>query len=109
MNLHFSLLITSLFVLVRTDGNEIKETNFAIESSKRIVNSSYTTDKFVQTKGMCAMMCTFDEKCCAACYNDATSTCRLDTSEQCCVDTEVVDGWEVLKKGSYHKITYVLK
>ncbi|XP_063425139.1 perlucin-like protein [Mytilus trossulus] len=99
MNLHFSLMITSLFVLVWADGNKIKGTKFAIESGERIVyNSSYTTDKFVETKGMCAMMCTLDEKCCAACYNDETSICRLDTSEHCCVDTEVVDGWEGLKR-----------
>ncbi|XP_071160569.1 macrophage mannose receptor 1-like [Mytilus edulis] len=100
MNLHFCFVITSLFMLVRIEGHKINGTKFAIESGKRVVYSAYTTDQFVETKGTCAMMCTLDEKCCAACYNDETSICRLDTSEHCCVDIEVVNGWEVFKRES---------
>ncbi|CAC5414617.1 unnamed protein product [Mytilus coruscus] len=100
MNVQFSLLTTSLFMSVRIEGNKINGTKFAIDNDKRIVFSAYTTDQRVTTKGMCAMMCISEEKCCTASYNYATSTCRLDTSEHCCVDIEVVDGWEVFKRES---------
>ncbi|CAC5414612.1 MRC [Mytilus coruscus] len=50
---------------------------------------------------MCAIRCFSEEKCCVASYFKSLSTCRLDTSENCCVDMEIVDGWETFKTDKY--------
>ncbi|VDI39190.1 Hypothetical predicted protein [Mytilus galloprovincialis] len=50
---------------------------------------------------LCAIRCFSEEKCCAASYDTSTSICRLDTSENCCVDKEIVDGWETFKTDKY--------
>ncbi|CAG2187640.1 unnamed protein product [Mytilus edulis] len=50
---------------------------------------------------MCVIRCLSHEKCCEASYDISTSICRLDTSENCCVDMEIVDGWETFKTDIY--------
>lgn len=105
MKVPFCLLMTSLFVSIRTEENNVNGSKFAIENGKRVVASTYNTE-FATTKVMCAMMCISEAKCCEASYNNATYICRLDTSENCCVTMENFDGWEVIKKKNM--VIYVL-
>ncbi|CAG2187645.1 CLEC3A [Mytilus edulis] len=85
----------------KTERIVINEGSFSVVNKKRIVDSEFTTDQVVTTKMMCAIRCFSEEKCCTASYDPSTSTCRLDTSENCCVDIEIVDGWETFKTDKY--------
>ncbi|XP_071175583.1 macrophage mannose receptor 1-like [Mytilus edulis] len=79
----------------------INEASFSVLNKKRIVDSEFTTDQVVDTKMLCAIRCSSEEKCCVASYDTSTSICRLDTTENCCVDIEIVDGWETFKTDKY--------
>ncbi|CAC5374578.1 Fibrinogen-like protein A,Ryncolin-4,Angiopoietin-related protein 7,Angiopoietin-related protein 1,Ficolin-3,Ficolin-1-B,Techylectin-5A,Ficolin-2,Ryncolin-1,Tenascin-R,Fibrinogen-like protein 1,Angiopoietin-1,Tenascin-X,Fibrinogen C domain-containing protein 1-A,Tenascin-N,Ryncolin-3,Tenascin,Fibroleukin,Fibrinogen C domain-containing protein 1,Ryncolin-2,Angiopoietin-related protein 6,Angiopoietin-related protein 2,Angiopoietin-2,Microfibril-associated glycoprotein 4,Ficolin-1-A,Ficolin-1,Fibrinogen C dom len=46
-------------------------------------------------------MCLSDQQCCLASYSKAASTCRIDTSEQCCIETETLDEWRLIHHNSY--------
>ncbi|CAG2257171.1 unnamed protein product [Mytilus edulis] len=79
----------------------INEASFSVLNKNRVVVSEFTTDQVVDTKMLCAIRCSSEEKCCVASYDTSTSICRLDTSENCCVDIEIVDGWETFKTDKY--------
>lgn len=105
MKVLFCLLMTSLFGSIKTEENKVNGAKFDVENGKRVVLSSNLIDELGVSKVMCAMMCISEAKCCEASYNHATFICRLDTSENCCVTMETVDGWHVIKNGICGKIT----
>ncbi|CAG2196643.1 unnamed protein product [Mytilus edulis] len=54
-------------------------------------------------------MCLSDPQCCLASYSKGASTCRIDTSERCCGETETLDEWRFIQRHSYHNCTINLK
>ncbi|CAG2196658.1 unnamed protein product [Mytilus edulis] len=94
-------LITTLnFSLV----NAIDEETFETKGSTIIVQTENTTDVYCQSIIGCADMCLSDPQCCLASYSKAASTCRIDTSERCCAETETLDEWSLIQRKSYQRI-----
>ncbi|CAG2213927.1 unnamed protein product [Mytilus edulis] len=48
-------------------------------------------------------MCLSDPQCCVASYSKGASTCRIDTSERCCVASETFDEWSLIQRNSYQR------
>ncbi|XP_052065908.1 perlucin-like protein [Mytilus californianus] len=46
----------------------------------------------------CVRRCASLDQCCVASYSDDTSTCVLDQSGSCCIDTLIEIGWRTIKK-----------
>ncbi|CAG2255846.1 LAYN [Mytilus edulis] len=44
------------------------------------------------------MMCSSQEKCRVASFSEQTSTCRLDTTDNCCVATDIDVGWSTIAR-----------
>ncbi|XP_052067182.1 perlucin-like protein [Mytilus californianus] len=54
----------------------------------------------------CAHICLSDHHCCMASFSKGTSTCRIDSSGRCCVETKTLEGWRSIQRNSYLPITY---
>ncbi|CAG2206481.1 unnamed protein product [Mytilus edulis] len=50
---------------------------------------------------VCAMLCSYQDKCCVASFEKLTSSCWMDTSENCSVSTYTVTGWNVMHRRLY--------
>ncbi|CAG2213935.1 unnamed protein product [Mytilus edulis] len=81
--------------------NAIDEETFKTKGRTRIVQTENTTDVYCKSIIGCADMCLSDQQCCFASYSKGASTCRIDTSERCFVETETLDEWTLIHHNSY--------
>ncbi|CAG2256712.1 unnamed protein product [Mytilus edulis] len=75
-----------------------RDPRFTITRNRTVTSSHYTTDVFSESHLMCAMMCSSQDKCCVASFSQETSICRLDTTDNCCVATDMDVGWSTVAK-----------
>ncbi|CAG2204147.1 unnamed protein product [Mytilus edulis] len=75
---------------------------FQTEGSTRAIRSLSTSDFHCKSLLICAQTCLSNRQCCVASFSKETSTCRLDISEKCCIDTETKDGWRTIRRKNYH-------
>lgn len=96
--------ITTLkFTVVNAIGDNVRSEKFKHQSSTVFIQTENTTDVYSESMISCAGICLSDPRCCVASYSKGTSTCRIDTSEQCCVGKEPNDGWKFIEQKSYRK------
>ncbi|CAG2188313.1 unnamed protein product [Mytilus edulis] len=69
------------------------------------MSSQHTTDVYLKSQSACAAMCLLDNKCCVASFSKESSICRLDRTENCCVATDSVTGWNVMTRNQYMPAT----
>lgn len=87
--------------LVNTNAMEAK--SYQTTSSTRALWSKNTIDVDSTSMIECALLCLSNQQCCLTSFCTETSTCRIDTSETCCIDTENVDGWRTFRRNIYRK------
>lgn len=81
-----------------------RDPRFTITRNRTVTSSHYTTDVFSESHLMCAMMCSSQDKCCVASFSQETSICRLDTTDNCCVATDMDVGWSTVAKSKYGEL-----
>ncbi|CAG2225663.1 unnamed protein product [Mytilus edulis] len=79
--------------------------SYQTTGSTRALWSENTIDVDSTSMIECALLCLSNQQCCFASFCTNTSTCRIDTSETCCINTENVDGWRTIRRNIYLPIT----
>lgn len=93
-------IATRLLNLVNINA---KEVIFQTAGSTRGLQSENTVDVESTSMIECALLCLSNLQCCAASFCMGTSTCRIDTSEKCCIDTDAVIEWRTIRRNKYRK------
>lgn len=96
-------ITTLTFRIVNAKNEDVRSGSFKTKGSTIILQSENTTDVYSMSLISCADMCLSDPQCCVASYLKGTSTCRIDTSARCCVETKPLTGWRFIEKKSYRK------
>ncbi|CAC5416553.1 Fibrinogen-like protein A,Ryncolin-4,Angiopoietin-related protein 7,Ficolin-1-B,Techylectin-5A,Ficolin-2,Ryncolin-1,Tenascin-R,Fibrinogen-like protein 1,Angiopoietin-1,Tenascin-X,Fibrinogen C domain-containing protein 1-A,Ryncolin-3,Tenascin,Techylectin-like protein,Fibrinogen C domain-containing protein 1,Ryncolin-2,Angiopoietin-related protein 6,Techylectin-5B,Angiopoietin-related protein 2,Angiopoietin-2,Microfibril-associated glycoprotein 4,Ficolin-1-A,Ficolin-1,Fibrinogen C domain-containing protein 1 len=94
-------ITTLTFTVVNAIDEDVRSETFQTKGSTRIVQTENTIDVYCKSIIACAGMCLSDPQCCLASYSKGVSTCRIDTSELCCVETETFDEWRFIQRNSY--------
>lgn len=89
-----------------TAGNG--DPKFTITRNRTVKSSHNTIEVYSESPLMCAMMCSSQEKCCVASFSEQTSTCRLDTTDNCYVATDIDVGWSTIARSKYGKLNKFL-
>ncbi|CAG2213936.1 unnamed protein product [Mytilus edulis] len=97
------------FTVINAIDEDVISETFKTKGSTRIFQTENTTDVYCRSIFACAGICLSDSQCCVASYSKAASTCRIDTSERCCAETETLDEWRFIQRNSYHDCTVNLK
>ncbi|CAG2193807.1 unnamed protein product [Mytilus edulis] len=82
------LVICFMKAMIAYCTAEYIDPKFTITGNRTFKSSHDTTDVYSESHLMCAMMCSSQDKCCVASFSQETSTCRLDTTDNCCVATD---------------------
>lgn len=94
------LVIFFMKAMLAYSTSENRVSRFTITRYRTIKSSQNTTDVYSKSCLICAMMCSSQDKCCVASFSPETSTCRLDTTENCCVATNIDVGWSTVSRRS---------
>ncbi|VDI53194.1 Hypothetical predicted protein, partial [Mytilus galloprovincialis] len=97
------VITACLLYAVNINAKDVE--SFQTKRSARATRSVDTSDFDSTSLLVCAQKCLSNRKCCVASFSKGTSTCRLDTSEKCCIDTETKDGWMTIRRNNYLPIT----
>ncbi|CAC5416567.1 unnamed protein product [Mytilus coruscus] len=92
---------TLTFTVVNAIDEDVISETFKTKGSTRIVQTENTSDVYCKSIIACADMCLSIPQCCLVSYSKGTSTCRIDTSERYCVETETLDEWRFIQQNSY--------
>lgn len=95
------LITRGTFIVVNAVNKDVKFEKFKTKDRTLILETDNSTDVYSESLFSCAGICLSDPHCCVASYSKGASTCRMDTSERCCVETEFLDGWMLIQKQSY--------
>ncbi|CAG2225662.1 unnamed protein product [Mytilus edulis] len=93
------VITVCLLYAVNINAKDVE--SFQTKGSTRAIRSVNTSDFDSTSLLVCAQKCLSHRQCCVASFSKGTSTCRLDTSEKCCIDTETKDGWRTIRRNNY--------
>ncbi|CAG2243767.1 CLEC3A [Mytilus edulis] len=93
------VITVCLLYAVNINAKDVE--SFQTEGSTRAIRSLSTSDFHCKSLLICAQTCLSNRQCCVASFSKGTSTCRLDISEKCCIDTETKDGWRTIRRKNY--------
>lgn len=99
----FCFTTACTFTVINANDEDVISETFKTKGSTRIFQTENTTDVYCRSIFACAGICLSDSQCCVASYSKAASTCRIDTSERCCAETETLDEWRFIQRNSYCK------
>lgn len=86
----------------------IKAVLFTIDYNVQIYQSTNTIDVHAESIVSCAKLCFNQDKCCVASFEKLTSSCMIDTSENCSISTYGDTGWDVMHRKLYGKFINTL-
>lgn len=93
----------TICLLNLTNINAKEVGSFQTTGGTRIPKSESTADVNSASIIGCALECLSSRQCCLASFCTGTSTCRIDTSEKCYLNTETMDGWSTVRRNIYRK------
>ena len=96
------VITVCLLYTVNINAKDVE--SFQTEGSTRAIRSLSTSDFHCKSLLICAQTCLSNRQCCVVSFSKETSTCRLDISEKCCIDTETKDGWRTIRRKNYRKL-----
>ncbi|CAG2255293.1 unnamed protein product [Mytilus edulis] len=94
----FYTVIALNFNIENLNASSFTEALFGTQENTRIQIGKDTLEVYSESVTDCARRCVLLDQCCLASYSDDTSTCLLDQSGSCCIDTLIKIGWRTIKK-----------
>lgn len=108
----FYTVIALNFNIENLNASSFTEALFGTQENTRIQIGKDTLEVYSESVTDCARRCVLLDQCCLASYSDDTSTCLLDQSGSCCIDTLIEIGWRTIKKqtanGKFYKMHCIL-
>ncbi|CAG2246555.1 unnamed protein product [Mytilus edulis] len=85
----------------------IKAVTFSITYNTQIFQSTNTIDVHSESIVSCAKLCSYQDKCCVAGFEKLTSSCRMDTSENCSISTHTDSDSDVMHRQLYDALYFL--
>lgn len=85
----------------------IKAVKFSITYNTQIFQSTNTINIHSESIMSCTKLCSYQGKCCVAGFEKLTSSCQMDTFENCSISTHTDTGSDVMHRQLYGILWYI--